>query len=277
MNDPVTMRRQLRAELRRLRTGRALTQRHVAEQLGWSPSKLIRIENGSIAVGVTDLRALLNLYSVESEEVVNNLVEMAKGSKRQPFLEYRDVFRPETLRYFAYESSASLIRQVEPLVIPGLLQIEEYARALLASYGLPQAHTDRVWESRMERQELFERAEPPATFFIIDEGALRRAVGGPDVMQRQLDRLLEANDRQNVSIQILRFVSGAHRGLLGPYCYLEFAAPDEAGVLYLEGPRGDSVYHDDADVTGPYLEDFFSLESIATAPGDLGQVLPRGR
>jgi transcriptional regulator with XRE-family HTH domain len=106
MNDPVTMRRKLRVELKRLRTARELTQRHVADQLDWSQSKVIRIENGSAAIGVTDLQALLRLYGVADQETIDSMVEMARGSKRLPFTDYKDILPTETLRYFAYESSA---------------------------------------------------------------------------------------------------------------------------------------------------------------------------
>ena len=90
MNDPVTMRRKLRVELKRLRATRELTQRNVAERLDWSQSKVIRIENGSVAVGVTDLQALLRLYGVDDQETIDSMVEMARGSKRLPFTDYKD-------------------------------------------------------------------------------------------------------------------------------------------------------------------------------------------
>lgn len=273
MNDPVTMRRQLRVELKRLRTGCGFTQRYVADQLDWSQSKVIRIENGTVAIGVTDLRALLSLYRVDDQEVLSTLEDMAKGSKRQPFLEYRDVFRPETVRYFAYESSASLIRQAEPLVIPGMLQTEEYARALLGGYGKDEEWISKVWQSREERQELLDRPGPPEMFFILDEATVRRAIGGAGVMRRQLDHLVELSKRPRVSIQILGFELGAHRALRGPFVYLEFPAADDPDVLYLENATGDSVFRDDVEVTVPYLEDFFFLGSQASSPDKLDEAL----
>ncbi len=267
MSDPVTMRRQLRVELRRLRNARHFTQRHVAKELDWSESKVIRIENGTVAIGVTDLRALLLLYGVDDSTAVDNLVGMARGSKHQPFSAYKNVLKPETLRYFAYESSASLIRQVEPLVVPGLLQTEEYARALIAAYEYPKDQIDVYWESREERQELLERSEIPEMFFIIDEGVVRRPIGGIGVMRRQLDHLVDLSKRPRISIQVLRFESGAHRALRGSFVYLEFAAPDDPDVLYLENTAGDSVFREEPELTGPYLEDFLALEAQAS-PAD---------
>ena len=273
MNDPVTMRRKLRVELKRLRTARDLTQRHVADQLDWSQSKVIRIENGNVAVGVTDLQALLRLYGVDDQEAIDGMVEMAKGSKRLPFTDYKDVLPTETLRFFAYESSASIIRQWQGLLISGLLQTEEYARALLSSWGMEQSRINQVWAARLERQELLERAEPPEMFFILDEAAVYRPVGGEGVMRHQRARLLELAERPRVTIQVVPFSVGAHAGMRGPFNYLEFPGADNADVLYLEGQLGDYVFRDEEDVLSEYLERFFALEKIASSPKGLEKAL----
>jgi transcriptional regulator with XRE-family HTH domain len=276
INDPVTMRRKLRGELKRLRTEQRFTQRYVAEQLDWSQSKVIRIENGSVAIGVTDLRALLQLYRVEDADAIGALVEMARGSKHQPFAAYKDYFPAETLRFFAYEQSASIIRQVEPLVIPGMLQTEEYARALLENYDRPEERIEKIWDARSERQELLDRDDPPEMFFILDEAAVRRMIGGEGVMKRQLARLLELAARPQVTIQVLMFESGAHKALYGPFVYLEFPGMDDPDTVYLESSSGDAVFRDDPDVTGSYLETFFALEAQASAPNDLEKALAAG-
>lgn len=273
MNDPVTMRRKLKAELKRLRTARGLTQRHVADQLDWSQSKVIRIENGSVAIGVTDLQALLRLYGVDDQPTTDGLVEMARGSKRLPFTDFKDIFPAETLRFFAYESSASIIRQVQPLLVPGLLQSEEYARALLTSWGVEASQINQTWASRLERQELLERSDPPEMFFIMDEAAVQRPVGGEGVMRHQREHLLELASRPRITIQVVRFDAGAHAGLRGPFVYLEFPGADDPDVLYLEGQMGDYVFRDEEDVTGRYLETFFALEKLASPPNELEKVL----
>lgn len=273
INDPVTMRRKLRVELKRLRTKQGLTQRQVAEHLDWSQSKIIRIENGSVAVGVTDLQALLRHYGVDDQATIDSMVEMAKGSKRLPFSDYKDVLAAETLRFFAYESSASIIRQVTPSIIPGLLQTEEYARGLLGSWGIDGAEINQIWAARLERQELLERPEPPEMFFILDEAVITRPVGGEAVMRHQRARLLELAKHPRITIQVVRFAYGAHAGMQGPFVYLEFPGADDPDVLYLEGASGDYVYRDEEDITGRYLERFFALEKIASPPGDLEKVL----
>lgn len=273
MNDPVTMRRKLRVELKRLRATRELTQRNVAERLDWSQSKVIRIENGSVAVGVTDLQALLRLYGVDDQETIDSMVEMARGSKRLPFTDYKDALPPETLRFFAYESSASIIRQNQPLLVPALLQTEEYARALLTSWRIETAQINQIWAARLERQELLERADPPEMFFILDEAAVQRPVGGEAVMRHQRARLLELAARPTVTVQVVPFEVGAHVGMRGPFIYLEFPGADNPDVLYLEGQTGDYVARDEEDVMGSYLESFFALEKIASPPNDLEKVL----
>ena len=274
MNDPVTMRRKLRGELKRLRTTHDLTQRNVAERLDWSQSKVIRIENGQVAVGVTDLQALLRLYGVDDQDTVDSMVEMARGSKKLPFTDYKEDLPAETLRFFAYESSASIIRQVQPLLIPALLQTEEYARALLKSaWGFEASRIDRLWAARLERQELLERADPPEMFFIMDEAAVHRPVGGEGVMRHQRARLLELAGRPRITIQVVPFEFGAHFGMRGPFVYLEFPGSDDPDVLYLEGQTGDYVFRDEEEVTGEYLERFFALEKIASPADDLEKVL----
>ena len=124
MSESATLRRRLTAELRRLRAQAKLTQRQVADELDWSPSKVIRIEQGTVRIGVTDLQALLNLYQVTEPAMVADLTSMARESKKLPFSEYREAVGPEGVRYFQYEAAATIIRQVEPLLIPGLLQVE---------------------------------------------------------------------------------------------------------------------------------------------------------
>ena len=273
MNDPVTMRRQLRAELKRLRAERDLTQRHVAEQLDWSPSKIIRIEKGVVAIGVTDLQALLRLYDVQDKATIDALVAMARGSKRLPFNEYRDKLAPETLRYFGYESSAAILRQFEPLVIPGLLQTEEYARTLLKDLGYSSERIETIWAVRSERQEILDRDSPPEMFFVLDEATIRRVVGSENLMRRQLNRLVELNTNPRVTIRVMPFSAGAYIGMLGPFTYLEFPDDEDPNVLYVEGPLGDAVLRDEEDLTARYLDSFFALEKSALPAEDLEKVL----
>lgn len=275
MEDPAAMRRRLRVELRRLRTDAGKTQRDVAKALYWSPSKVIRIESGQVGITVTDLRALVDLYGIEDEALLADLTEMAQGSKRQPFAEYRDVLQPDTINFMRYQASAKLIRQVEPNLIPGLLQIEEYSRAVLAAFGNSPERIERIVTSRRERQELLERTPRPQVFVILGEAALRYAVGGVAVMKNQLQHLLRLNDEGVVSIQVLPFELGAHDALQGPFVHMEFADPGDPDVVFLEHSRGTSTFSDDAALTGDYQVRFFGMEDIASPAADFHTFVER--
>ena len=189
---------------------------------------------------------------------------MARESKKLPFAEYRDIMSAEAVRYFQYEANASIIRQVTPSLVPGLLQIEEYSRAMLAAYDTPVERADKIVESRKERRELFERNDPPEAFFILDEAVLRRAVGGPKVMRRQLDHLVAISRYPGVSIQVIPFSVGAHSAMAGPFVHLEFPADNDPDVIFVENTLGDTLFRDDPDITARYREQFWALEDIAT-------------
>jgi hypothetical protein len=240
--------------------------------MDWSLSKLIRIESGAVNVSTTDLKALLQHYGITDQAKVDSFVEMAKASRdrRAWWGEYRESTSQQFVNYLAYENSASVIRQFEPLLIPGLLQDEDYAREVLGAYrasASDQSASDqrmKKWlELRMRRQqELFERPEPPAMQFVLDEAALHRWVGGRDVARRQLHRLKTEAMRENVTIQVVPFSAGAHPGIKGPFVILEF--PDyDPDVLYQENVRGDMIQRDDQEEISTYHEWFEQLRTLA--------------
>ncbi|GAA0905476.1 helix-turn-helix transcriptional regulator [Pseudonocardia zijingensis] len=275
MADSAAMRRRLRIELRRARNTAKLTQRQVADALEWSPSKVIRIESGQVGISVTDLRALAGLYGVHDPAVLGELETLARGSRRQPFADYRDMIPADTIKYFGYEASASLIRQVQPLVLPGLLQTEDYTRALLRAYGTEAAAIDRVVDSRRERQALFDRAEPPQIFTVLDEAVLRRRVGGTAVMTRQLERLVALAERPHVTIQVVPFDVGAYEAIQGPFIHLEFPDVSDPDVVFLDGQQGSATFIDDPEITGRFQESFLALEDLASAPDQLPAYVER--
>ncbi len=272
MTESAALRRRLTAELRRLRAQAELTQRQVADSLDWSPSKVIRIEQGTVRIGVTDLQALLKLYRVTDPTAVAELTTMARESKKLPFAEYREIFPAEGVRYFQYEANASIIRQVQNQLVPGLLQIEEYSRAVLEAFGITSTNADKIVESRKERRELFERSEPPQAFFILDEAVLRRQVGGSRVMARQIDHLVDMSRRPDVSIQVIRFSAGAHSAMQGPFVHLEFPAENDPDVIFVENTLGDTLFRDDEEVTVRYREQFWALEILATTSDSFPEV-----
>jgi transcriptional regulator with XRE-family HTH domain len=263
MPESAALRRRLRTELRRAREESHKTQRDVADALYWSPSKIIRIEGGQVSVSVTDLKALLTFYGIKDERRVDDLVDMARQSRKQPWSQYRDVILPETATYYGYEASASIVRHYEPLLVPGLLQTADYTRALLrGAFSNDDSTIARRVEARLERQELLNREDSRELFFIVDEGVVRHVVGGPAVMVGQLRHLIALGQRPDVTFRIVSFATGAHVGLQGPFVLLEFPQPEDADVVFLEG-RETAIFQDDDEKTSQYLNAFFELEQVA--------------
>ena len=277
MDNASALRRQLLAELRRLRPSSVHTQRQVAEALDWSPSKVTRIESGAVSLSVTDLRALLSFYGVVEPGVVERLVDLARRSRRarSPFAAYADVFSAVALRFFDFEHSASWIGEVELLVVPGLLQTEAYAQALMGVHELGAEKAERFVSSRGVRQQLLDRPDPPALSFVVDESVLLRAIGGPAVMRAQLQRLLEVGRQDNVAIRVLPLALGEHVGLRGPFVLLKFVGTNDPDVVYIEQRRGDALFQDEVEVIANHQRLFAELESRAAHPDELHDYVKR--
>jgi transcriptional regulator with XRE-family HTH domain len=264
VQDPTVQRRRLRDELRRARDAAGFRQADVAHAMDWSPSKLIRIERGDVSVSTNDLKALLSHYGVKDKGKVNGLLELARSARGASFYDqYSDLLAPGFKEYLAYEASASVIRQYQPVLIPGLLQTEEYARGLFVGYGTAGAEeADRGWAIRQHRQEVHEREVPPEMLFVLDEAALRRHVGRGYAMRRQLQRLKEYAPEPHISIQIMPFTRGAHPGLAGSFMLLEFTDANLADLLHLEGLNSTTL-REDTDQIARYLDRFAQLQEMA--------------
>ncbi|MFD9789324.1 helix-turn-helix domain-containing protein [Streptomyces sp. NPDC059070] len=264
----------LRTELRTARGAAGLTQKEVAREMEWSPSKLLRIEAGEVGISVNDLRQLLILYGISGAEEINSLLDLARQSRKMPFTEYRDLFDKEFLEFLAMESSAHVTRTFQPLNLPGLLQTEEYAEAVIRIYS-PQSlasETERMVEARMLRQEVLEREEAQF-FFILDESVIRRQVGGPGVMQAQLHRLAELADHPNINVMVLPFHVGAHRAAAHSFTLFEFTEAMPSFV-YVEDLTNAAISTAPEDAAR-YLDVFWELEE-RTIKGDvIPQVLRR--
>jgi len=270
------MRRRLRIALRRAREAADITQRAAAEALDWSPSKIIRIEQGAQAITPVDLRALLAIYDVTDETRIDELVQLARGSKRQSWAQYKAVYSQATLDFFGSEEGAKAVYKYEPTFVAGLLQTQEYAQALMAGLG----HTDEEVElkvgARIQRQELLlEREDPPALHFILGEAALSRAVGGPRVMKRQLERIKELGARPGISLQVLPFSAGAHPHMGGAFTLLEFADENLDDLLYQENAGGERIIREEPETLSDFRETFAKLQEMSTEPDELADVLDR--
>jgi transcriptional regulator with XRE-family HTH domain len=273
--DPAVYHRRLLITLRTLRDRSGLTQDDVAQRLGWSVSKVIRVENGKNNITRDDLAALLAVYGVTSATHVRDLVNMAVRAAQPSWPQFRDAVSNEYRVYAGLESAASTIRWYEPVLVPGLLQTTEYAEAVIAAlsgaHDGPELIAHRV-EIRRTRQRLLTATDGPRMHFLLDEAAVRRRVGGRDVMIAQLRHLKELDALPNVTIQIVPFGVGEYAGMTTPFIVLEFPDGDEP-LLYLEDARRDLLTRDDPDVTMEYLRRFDAIAQLATPVSRLGRVI----
>ncbi|MFG2499731.1 helix-turn-helix domain-containing protein [Streptomyces sp. NPDC048441] len=259
--DPSLNRRRLRIALRKAREAAEQSQGQAAHALDWSLSKIMRIEQGTVSLSVTDLRALLQQYGVADPVLAGELEEAARGSKGASWwAQYNDVIGPQFSQYLGYESAAASIRTYNPIIVPGFLQTDEYALALLAP-RVDEAKARRIVELRTARQErALEGEDPPWTFFVVDEAALHRQIGGPRVQRAQLQHLISMSERPKVSLQVLPFTAGAHYSTVSSFILLGFL--DDEDLLYLEA-QGNQSIRDDHELIVRHQECFESLREIA--------------
>jgi transcriptional regulator with XRE-family HTH domain len=269
--SPLVQRRRLRAELKKARHVSGLTQDQVAGAMDWSLSKIIRIEAGASGISANDLKALLGLYGVTESDQVDALLALARAARERSWWSaYRDVAPSSLLQLIEYESVASVVRQFETMFIPGILQTEDYARAVIQNYYDEREGSNKLRalvELRVRREDLFDSDNPPSFQFMLDEAAVRRLVGGASVMRRQLQRLVELADKPNISIEVIPFSAGLHPGMKGPFEIIEFADPSDRDIVYTESPRGDS-FSDDPEETLRYREVFERLGKVSLGPRD---------
>ena len=267
-HSPTVRGRKLAAELRRLRNAAGLSADQAAAHLGkgWSQSNVSRIEGTKTKPSEADVIAMLELYGDGGQRAA--LLELHKNSWRRGWwTDYSDVFRGS---YVALEDDASRIDEWSPQLIPGLLQTDEYAREVIrAGWPGDEAGVHRRVQARMTRKALLGRTAPaaPELTAILDEGVLRRPIGGPDLMRAQLNALLDAARRPNVDIRVLPFAAGTHAGLDGPFILLGFdedAAPDVAYV----GTRIGDGYAEDAATVRAIRVDFETLQAAALPSGE---------
>jgi len=264
-------RRRLRNELRTARQDKGLTQEQVAKAMEWSLSKMNRIEKAKTGISTNDLKALLRLYGITGEERTEELLALARAARQTPWWRgYGDVAPATLLELIDYESAASAISQFEPMFVPGILQTEEYALAVLrAAYGegSPAERVPALVDLRTRRRDLLTSEGAPKFSFVLDESVIRRLVASPAVMSRQLMHLVSLADLPNVTIRVVTYAAGLHPGMRGPFKVIEFDDDPDEGVAFLEGPRGDFI-SDDPEEARSYLETFDRITQLALKPAD---------
>jgi transcriptional regulator with XRE-family HTH domain len=270
--SPSLRRRRLAAELRRLRDQSGLSTTDAAKRLGWQASRVSRIETRQSGIGAPDLRKLLNVYGVEDEEYRTYLAEIARRvNERGWWQKYAGLIGGDYADLISLEEEARTIRTYEQELVPGLLQTSDYARTVLR-VGRPTETTeqiDRRVEVRMERQEVLVRTDPPPPRFsvVLSEGALRRPVGGYEVMRRQLEYLMRPRDRANVTVQVLPFDAGVHPSMMAPFTMITFPDPDDLGVVNVENATG-TLFLEEPDELRVHEEIWGTLQASALSADD---------
>ena len=264
---PTVRLRRLAAELRSLRATSGLTRETVVERTGINAATLYRIEHGRVRPQTRTLRTLLDLYGVDQEQQAE-LVTLLRDARQRGWLHaYQSELPEHYTTYIGFEGEAHSVLDYESLFVPGLLQTEDYARAVIRG-GLPNASRDEVErrvEVRMERQALLHNENPLNLWSIVDEAALRRQVGGPEVMQAQFRYLIEVSELPHVTFQVIPFDAGAHPGMPGSFILLQFGDAAIPDVIYVDTMAGELFLEEVADVRR-YRLVFEHLRAVAASP-----------
>ncbi|AZM60717.1 helix-turn-helix transcriptional regulator [Streptomyces althioticus] len=266
-------RRQLATRLRELREASGLTLTEVSEQIEVNQGSLSRIETGERGTTPVLVRALLDCYAVTDTELRDDILDLVRADKEQQkpwWRKYSTVLTPTRYDgYLALEAGAVALANYQPLLVPGLLQTEDYARAVIAQMrpDLGADQVDALVKVRMERQESCLSGERPAELrAVLDEAVLHRVIGSPTVMRQQFARLVQAGEQPNVTIQLLPFTLGAHPGLYGPFVILTFPQPT-GPLVWLENPNN-SVYLESQSDVQNYTDTFDQLRASALSPAE---------
>ncbi|MCG3042670.1 helix-turn-helix transcriptional regulator [Streptomyces sp. S1A] len=242
--------------LQDLRQKAGLRREEAAKVLHVASATIRRMETAEVALKIPYVRLLLEAYGVAGRDA-ETFVALAEEANRPGWWQrFRDVLPDWFSVHVSLESSARVIRAYEPHVVPGLLQTEEYARHILRKGAVGRAvkgEVERHVALRMERQRLLTRADAPRLWVLVEETALRRPVGPPQVMRAQVDRLLEEAERPNVTLQITEFSSGFHPGTYGPFVLFRFGLPELPDMVYVEYLTG-AVYLDERTEVASHLE-----------------------
>jgi len=276
--SPTVRRKRLGIELRRLREQAELTCEDVGHRLDCSGTRISRIETGRISIRPGDVRELLEIYGVTGAGA-DLLVQLAREARQKGWWHtYGRALPPWFEAYVGLEAAAARFRDFQSMVIPGLLQTEDYARAVLRAAPYPGRpypgspypgsadDIDRQVALRLERQNILAQPSPPDLWLVLTESVVRVQVGGPAVMRSQLRRLLDVAERPNVTLQVLPFTTAAHVHPISPFTILEFPDAADPTVVYLEHLTGSLFLEADEEVSRyTVVFDHLRAEALGTA------------
>ncbi|ADP78980.1 helix-turn-helix domain-containing protein [Pseudofrankia inefficax] len=250
-SGPTVRRILLGSQLRRLRERNDISREDAGYHIRASESKISRLELGRVGFKKRDVEDLLTLYQVTDQAERAHVLTLVREANQQGWWQpYADVLPSWFQPYIDLEESASLIRSYELQFIPGLLQTEEYARAVMSRRpGVPKDVIDGRVEVRMTRQKLLTRPDGPRLWMVIDEAALRRRIGGRRIARTQIAHLLALTDHPTLTLQVTPFTAGSHAADGGAFSILRFPDPDLTDLVYLERLTGASYLdkRDDVD------------------------------
>jgi transcriptional regulator with XRE-family HTH domain len=253
---PTALRIMLGSQLRRLREAKRITLEDAGYVIRASGSKMSRLETGRVGFKPRDISDLLTLYGVTDDQERATLQELARqASARGWWHDFADVMPAWFEPYVGLEEAASSIRCYESQLIPALLQTADYARAI-ARLGHPAGSADEIKRRvslQLTRQAVLSRPTLASLWLVLDEAALRRPVGSPEVMRGQLRHLIEMGARPNISLQVIPLTRGGHAAAGGPFTILRFSEPDLPDVVYLEQLTS-ALYLDKRETVDHYLE-----------------------
>ena len=270
--SPTVRGRRLRYELRRLREERSMTIDQVAASSAgdWTASAISRWETGDRRIRPVDLRALLDIYNVQGNEREVLLTLAREARQRGWWQSYSGDAVPEWFEvYLGLEAEAASIHEYAAELVPGLLQTEDYYRAYLSA--APAAGDSQTIERKLAvratRQERLTADDAPEVWVVLNEAVIRREVGGAEVMRHQLEHIAELAERSHISVQVLRFRSGAHPAMDGSFSVLSFPEAADPDVIYLESQTG-SLYLEKAPEVERYRAMFSHLVASAIGPDE---------
>jgi hypothetical protein len=272
---PTVLRMLLGAHLRRLREAQGVSREDAGWEIRSSESKISRLELGRVGFKERDVEDLLTLYGVDDEEERERLRTLAREANNPGWWHrFGDVLPGWFQSYLGLEAAASLIRTYEVQFVPGLLQTKEYARAVvqLGHRRAPAEEIERRVALRIARQQVLTRADPPQFWAVVDEGALRRPIGGPGVIRGQIEALIEATKLPNVRLQIIPFHAGGHAAAGGAFTILRFPDQDLPDVVYIEQLTS-ALYLDKRDDVDHYAAAMERLCIEADPPTHTAEIL----
>jgi len=272
---PTVRRMLVGAQLRRFRTDMGITREQAGEAIRASEWKIHRLENGQVGYKERDITDLLTLYGVIDPGEVASFVAMAREANTPSWWHgYTDVLPQWFRAYIDLESAAALIRTYEGQFVPGLLQTEQYTRAVMRGAHLDDSseEMERRIALRLTRQRLLTRPDPPRFWAVVDEAALRRPVGNPEVMRAQLERLIDATKLPTVTLQVLPFVAGAHPAMVGAFSILRFSDQELPDVVYVEHLTS-ALYLNKLDDIDQYLHVMETISVRGAAPDKTVEII----